>query len=75
MMNDLSTSLILLVLAIVLLWLAVTDKLSRVLDAWEIIKTGNASGTTTATVAPATQTVYRLPSLPTIAINPQVQAV
>lgn len=77
-MNSLGTSLILLILALVLLWLAVTDRLSRVLDAWDVI-----TGKTTATASAVSQTVaplvarssFQLPSLPTLGQNAQVEAV
>jgi hypothetical protein len=80
-------SIILLIIGIVLLWFAVTDKLSRVLDAYDVLM-GNtqASGNATAgnTVASAAAGAVQaatgtspvvslhLPSLPTIGQNPQV---
>lgn len=78
-MNSLGTSLILLILALVLLWLAVTDRLSRVLDAWDVITgktTATASSAVSQTVAPLlNNTSFQLPSLPTLGQNAQVEAV
>jgi hypothetical protein len=73
-MESLSTSLILLVLALVLLWLAATDKLSRALDAWDVLTgktTAAASGNVTNTTTVA-NTTFRLPSLPPLALHNQV---
>lgn len=70
--SNVSTSLILLVLAIALLWFAVTDRLSRVLDAVDVIRgkasvsgtgaspTAAAIGTTAGNVGAA----LHFPSLP-----------
>lgn len=71
-------SLILLVIALVLLWLAVTDKLSRLLDAWDVI-TGKTEVKQHALAAAgagtvASNTLFELPSLPTIGNNAQVSA-
>lgn len=67
---------LLLLVALVLLWLAVTDKLSRVLDAWDVLtgKTGDAT-TTAASVVNTAVTTLSLPSLPKIGSNAQVPAV
>lgn len=74
-MSNLSNSLILLIVAIVLLWLAVTDKLSRVLDAYDVV-VGNASvNATSTTVASLGATSFTLPSLPQLGTNAQVPAV
>jgi len=77
-MDSLSSSLILLVVALVLLWLAVTDRLSRVLDAVDVLR-GNATASTTTTanagVVAATDgknLVVSLPNLPPLARSPQV---
>lgn len=73
-MSDMSTSLLLLLVALALLWLAVTDKLSRVLDAWEVIRTGNTTGATQTVSNPLTggPVVFQLPSLPAIGTTGQV---
>lgn len=75
-MDNLSTSLILLVLALVLLWLAVTDRLSRVLDAYDVLRGQGTKAGTAATAATAALTQYkvRLPSLPELGQNVQVPA-
>jgi hypothetical protein len=80
-MDSLSSSLILLVVALVLLWLAVTDRLSRVLDAVDVLR-GNATVSTTATTGAASGVVaatdgknlvaLSLPSLPALGRSPQV---
>lgn len=76
MMDNLSTSLILLVLALVLLWLAVTDRLSRVLDAYDVLRGQGTKTAAAATAATTAATTYRLslPSLPTLGQNVQVPA-
>lgn len=79
-MDSLSSSLILLIVALVLLWLAVTDRLSRVLDAVDVLR-GNATTEKTATTAalPLSGTAQSgggtnivLPSLPTFGRSTQV---
>ena len=80
-MDSLSSSLILLVVALVLLWLAVTDRLSRVLDAVDVLR-GNAKteNTTTTAALPLSRTLNGgganivLPSLPTFGRSTQVPA-
>lgn len=70
--SNISTSLIVLLLAIVLLWFAVTDRLSRVLDAIDVIRGNakvsqtNASPTAAAigNVAGNVGTALHIPSLP-----------
>lgn len=78
-MDNLSTSLILLVVALVLLWLAVTDRLSRALDAYDVL-TGKATSSG-ASVSPATgpgavvnfpKVTLSLPALPKVGSNVQV---
>lgn len=69
-----TNSLILLVLALVLLWLAVTDQLARALDAWDVLTgkltvgtaAGGAGATTTPNggTAPTGGPTVHLPSLP-----------
>lgn len=76
-MESLSTSLILLLVAILLLWLAVTDKLSRVLDAWDYVigKTNSLGGNTVAGISLPSINLpvsLSLPSLPTFGSNAQV---
>lgn len=75
-MSDLSTSLLLLLIALALLWLAVTDKLSRVLDAWEVITTGSVGGNSTVAANPLTNIpqIFKMPSLPAIGTTGQVPA-
>lgn len=79
--DSLSTSLLLLLLALVLLWMAVTDKLSRVLDAYEVLKGGKSSGLASAagsavsTVTQQSSYSLRLPSLPQAGNMAQVEAV
>ncbi len=80
-MDSLSSSLILLIVALVLLWLAVTDRLSRVLDAVDVLR-GNATtekATTTAALPllgtpSGGGTNISLPSLPAFGRNTQVPA-
>lgn len=81
-MSDVSTSLILLIVALVLLWLAVTDRLSRVLDAVDVVrgKASIAHGTSTALGIPTTSGtpgggLIRLPSLPAFGTISNVPAV
>lgn len=74
-MSDISTSLILLVIALVLLWFAVTDKLSRVLDAYDVITgkstaTDNGNASNTVVVNPIK--TMTLPHLPVLSLNNQV---
>lgn len=75
-MGNLGGTLILLLLALILLYLAVTDRLSRILDAKDVItgaKTVSNSGSTATTGKPG-QVTLSLPSLPSLGINAQVQA-
>lgn len=82
MNSSLTTSIILLLLALVLLWMAVTDKLGRVLDAYDVI-TGKStasdvtgvSGGGGATTPVINSTAFKLPSLPSLGVNVQVPAV
>jgi len=76
-MGNVGSSLILLAIAILILWLAVTDRLSRVLDAWDYIKgdkdqlpSANTSNTAVSTVLPSV--TLSLPSLPPLGNNAQV---
>lgn len=72
-MQDLTSSLLLLLIAIVLLWLAVTDKLGRVLDAWDVISgKSTVSSPGVSTNAGALKPVVFLPSLPPLGQNVQV---
>lgn len=81
-MDSLSSSLILLVVAIVLLWLAVTDRLSRVLDAVDVLRGNATANTTTASNASNAGVVaasdgknvvaLSLPSLPALGRSVQV---
>lgn len=79
-MNNLGGSLILLIIALILLYLAVTDRLSRLLDAKDVITgTKNVSGTTatvntTSGTPIATNINVSLPTLPTFGNNAQVPA-
>ena len=75
-MSNLSTTVIILLIAIVLLWLALTDKLSRLLDAWDvIIGKASATSTTVASALPGSTTVLQLPTLPALAHANNVPAV
>jgi hypothetical protein len=78
-MNSLTSSIILLVLALVLLWLAVTDRLSRLLDAVDVLRGNATANTKTASATPAigasdgkNTVVLSLPSLPTLGQSTQV---
>lgn len=65
-MSNLTTSFLLLAIALVLLYLAVTDRLSRVLDAWDVVAgkaTVNQSGAGAVSGSPV---VFNLPSLPAL---------
>jgi hypothetical protein len=72
--SNVSSSLVILVIAIVLLWFAVTDRLSRVLDAVDVIRgKANVNETNTSPVAATIGaaagnigTALKLPSLPAI---------
>lgn len=75
-----TNSVILLLLAILLLWLAVTDKLSRLIDAYNVA-VGNATANTTSGTVPTSaivssisggDPVFHLPSLPALGNNAQV---
>ena len=69
-----SNALIILLIAIVILWLAVTDKLSRFLDAYDVI-TGEKTAAAAATAAVSQgATVFHLPNLPPLMTNAQVPA-
>lgn len=73
-MDNLSSSLILLIVALVLLWLAVTDRLSRVLDAVDVLR-GKSTATTTGNTLTASVPglpQLSLPSLPQFGQNAQV---
>ena len=75
-MGNLGGSLLLLLVALLLLYLAVTDRLSRLLDAKDVItgaKQVSSSGGASAVTNPS-PVVLSLPSLPSIGINAQVQA-
>lgn len=70
-----TNAVIVLLVAILILWLAVTDKLTRFIDAYHVI-TGDSTATTatTATVASVAGTVaaagstIQVPSLPTLGV-------
>lgn len=83
MTSNLTTTTILLVLAVLLLWMAITDKLSRLIDAWNVAlgkstatqTASNTSGTpVTPTNAAAMSTTFSIPALPSFSTlsNPQV---
>ena len=80
-MGNLGGSLILLIIALILLYLAVTDRLSRLLDAKDVITgtkqvSGSTSTVNTTTGTPvATSVNIHLPTLPTFGNNAQVPAV
>jgi hypothetical protein len=78
-MSNLTSSFLLLALAVLLLWLAVTDRLSQLLDAWDVAtgKTKVAADDANSTLASATKVITgaptvtislpALPKLPTMA--------
>jgi len=81
-MNNIGGSLLLLLVALVLLYLAVTDRLSRLIDAWDVVNgskqttnslASNSGAPTVATGVP-TGVTLSLPSLPILGNNAQVQA-
>lgn len=73
-MNNIGNSLLLLIIGLVLLWLAATDRLSKFLDAWDYIKSGQQIPKTAANTiqTPTGQVSFTLPSLPKLGSNPQV---
>lgn len=73
-MNNIGNSLLLLIIGLVLLWLAATDRLSKFLDAWDLIKSGQPIPKTAANTlqTPAGQISFTLPSLPKLGNNAQV---
>lgn len=78
MNGNIGSSLLLLLVALTLLWLAATDRLSRIIDAWDYVRSGPggtlpASTTTTnRAIDTVTRTVLSLPSLPEIGHASQV---
>lgn len=63
-----TNTVIVLLIAILLLWLAVTDKLTRLFDAYHVL-TGDANvsaASAVAAVATTGATVLTIPNLPTI---------
>lgn len=75
--GNLGGSMILLVVALILLYLAVTDRLSRLLDAKDVIagkKQVATTGVTGTGAIASTSPVFTLPSLPSLGINAQVSA-
>ena len=80
MNSSLTTSIILLLLALVLLWMAVTDKLGRVLDAYDVITGKSTANDVTGVSGSGTtpvinSTAFKLPGLPSLGVNVQVPAV
>ena len=73
-------TLLILLVAIILLWMAVTDKLSTAIDAWDVL-IGNKQvcdgSSSSAVVNTLTSNLpkFTLPSLPKIGNNAQVPAV
>ncbi len=74
-MKNLGGTVILLLVAVVLLWLAVTNQLGRLLDAWSVVRgkatasgagASPASATGSPVTAPATGMTAMLPSLPSL---------
>lgn len=80
-MNNIGSSFLLLAVALLLLWLAVTDKLSNLLDAWDVATgklhaEGGVSNTANVALAtpsgsPATVAIT-LPALPRIGTTASV---
>lgn len=71
------STLLLLLVALVLLWLAVTNQLNRVLDAYDVLvgqKTASATSSPTAalTLPSGAGGAFRLPALPTLGALNQV---
>ena len=64
-MKNLGGTVILLLVALVLLWLAVTNQLGRLLDAWAVVR-GKAT-TSPSTVAPASLTGAVAPAAAAVA--------
>lgn len=76
-MNNIGSSLIILILAIVLLWFAVTDKLPRLLRAWDALKEDDGGGNQRVSApTPITPRVPQLvlPSIPALGTSSQVPA-
>ena len=85
-MKNLGGSVILLLVALVLLWLAVTNQLGRLLDAWDVVRgkatssgasaNNNINNPSASAGAPATNASYlpSLPSLPALGVSPLVGA-
>jgi len=84
-MKNLGGSVILLLVALVLLWLAVTNQLGRLLDAWDVVRgkatssgasANNINNPSASAGAPATNASYlpSLPSLPALGVSPLVGA-
>lgn len=69
-MNNVTSSFLLLALAVFLLWLAATNKLSNLLDAWDVA-TGKTTAQKTAT-ASAGSVSLTLPTLPAVSTTAQV---
>lgn len=64
-MSDVSSSLILLLLALLLLWLAVTDKLSLALDAFDVAR-GKKKAVEVASAGVSVLPQFSLPSIPAL---------
>jgi hypothetical protein len=76
-MSNLTTTTILLLIAILLLWMAMTDRLSRLLDAWDVV-TGKRTAQQVASTTPGnplTSVAFQLPMLPPLAHISEVPAV
>jgi len=73
-MGNLGGTLILLLVALVLLYLAVTDRLSRLLDAFDVVTGSKQVATNASASLPTSAVSLSLPSLPSLGINAQVHA-
>lgn len=74
-MSGAGGSLLLLLVAILLIYLAVTDRLSRLLDGIDVAlgkKTASDATTATASTTPSGGVTFSLPSLPQLGNNAQV---
>lgn len=73
-MQNLGSSLLLLIVAIFILWLAVTGRIQALPDAWNTILYGSKDGgTTTASPASTNPVTFKLPALPVL--NPSTVSI
>lgn len=60
------TTLALLIVALILLWLAVTNQLNRALDAWDVLTGAKSASATGALTTKLNGLTVTLPSLPAL---------